>query len=141
VIAIYSSQEGSASYMRVGERRLTTCPTEPIDLRLDSGWDTYELEFDVNGDSISWSPALPLQWLAVFDANHEYKWAIGVDDEASGMDPPVSYGVLPPGTSRYYPGAGDEVLPLESGDFVGGWGYGVTTAGYQYYATGEVEVP
>jgi hypothetical protein len=137
VIAVATGEEAGAFYTRLGERRYTSCPTEPVEIRLDTGWDSYELEFLVDGETIEWRPALPLQWLYVVDSNYQYKWAIAADDEGRGFSGPVSYGVLPSGTSRYSPPEGETVLPLEPGDRIGGYGYGITTAGYEYYASGE----
>jgi hypothetical protein len=93
---------------------------------------------EISGNVISWTPPQFDAGLLFVSSEQDTKWALY--NEAGGFSPPVTYGVLPPGTVQMTPFNGGSPAPLVSGDLVDVFLSGVGNDGYPYwgYASGVV---
>jgi hypothetical protein len=118
IFGMLSTQpEPNHTQSRYGERWIDRCPTESVTLTLDQGYDSYDLTLTVNGNQISWTPAVPVEFLYAIDAQSSYKWVISANG-APGIASPVTYGVVPANASQTFPYDQSTPAPLASGDHI-----------------------
>lgn len=116
------------SSLRNGTRNTTSCPSQPITLTLNNGWDQFNVDVSVSGNRISWMPDRPMNWLTVSSADNDPKWSItGSPDTFS---PPVTYGSVPNGAQQYWPWQGQATGSLAADDEVDVYGTDVSPQGY-----------
>lgn len=130
-------QAGIIESYRAGATRLSSCPSEKLDLRLDRGRDKVEVVITLAGNTIRWSPARSAAAVQVFDADGLVKWEVV---SGQGLPNPFSYGLLPPGAKQLTPANGSPP-PLAPGDQVSLVLDGTAPDGYQYTGTGVATVP
>lgn len=100
---------------------------------LDQGFDTYNPELTVQGDSIAWEPNLTAERLTVSDgATGMEKWRV-----EGAFTGPVLFGTQPVGAV----GATAPSSPLVSGDIINVNLFGIGQSGYQYSGAAVTRVP
>ena len=136
------SQEGAGfqslrwSYVRFAGG----CPAASLQVRLDEGWDLFEFTVAVDGDAISWAPALPGTFLLVSAADGTPKW--GIFSEGGGsFGTPVRYGEVPAGAVQSMPWDGTAPAPLASGDLVSIQASDWSATGIRQMGSGSGVVP
>ncbi len=116
------------SSSRSGTRSTTSCPSQPIALTLNSGFDQFLVDVSVSGDQISWTPDRPMNWLTVSSADDDPKWSITSSPDT--FSPPVTYGTVPNGAQQYWPWQGPATGSLTGDDRVYVYGTDITPEGY-----------
>lgn len=133
---IWSFESDDLSRIRYGTQSRTTCPSGPVTLTLDSGYNTQRLTMTREGNVISWSPAAPIATLAVYDQSGELIWAF-ITEEGSPVTGPVTFGELPPNAIEAQPPRGT----LGSGAEITVFGSGPDSDGYFAIYDGELIIP
>lgn len=116
----FSSTEDTAtkiSRLRFGTNTTDGCPTEPVDLLMNEGFDSQRVDVTIAGNLISWTPDVGLHSLQVSSSSSNFKWAISSGDD-SGFKSPVTYGTVPANAKQLFPDMGAAPAPLQSGDSV-----------------------
>ena len=106
-----SRSTASGDVQRWGSQRFSSCPSEPLTLKLQRGADRVEVSATFTGSSITWLPPRAAARITVLDGNGLPKWGLVAP---GGMIPPLSFGVMPVGATQTVAPVG---LPL-SGDSV-----------------------
>jgi hypothetical protein len=120
---------------RTGTRSVTSCPSQPITMTLNSGYDWFDVAINVSGNQITWTPSVGVNWLTVANSDGNSKWSLtGTPDT---FDAPVTYATVPEGARQYWPWDGSSPESLATGDEIGIYGTKVTDEGYSEIYSGE----
>lgn len=97
---------------RHGAVRLTTCPTEPVTLKLGQGQARVEVTPTFSGSTVSWEPPRAAARVTVLDGSGLPKWEVVAP---GGLLAPLTVGAVPAGATEVQPltgavVAGDSVL-------------------------------
>ncbi len=139
VSAFASLVEGPLTRQRIGKAVAATCPSGPITVTLDDGYDIVDLEVSLEGDSISWTSTEPVNHLFVYDAAGMPKWVIA--KEGATLASPATYGELPAGFEQIIPTGGAAPGPLASGDVIYVQGDYNGEDGFLVLSNGQITVP
>jgi hypothetical protein len=127
------------SSWRRAQRTNFGCPSETVRMRLDQGFDQFDLAIDVSGDSISWSPEAPATQVSITSEMGDLKWYIFSGENR--IMSPVTYGQLPQGAFSYFPFDGSQPEALASGDKITVYANDASDTGIFEYYIGETVVP
>lgn len=134
VEAYVEQNEGSTFWYGLDYKTWMTCPPGPVEMVLDSGEATTDLQVTAEGSTIVWEPEREVDRLWVWDAEGNTKWGLAAG--TASISAPIEFGVVPPGTVEESPSTG----PLEPGDFVAVEARTKTSMGYPEYLFGEAYV-
>ncbi len=103
--------------IRSGTRAVLGCPEGGATVRLEQGYDFFELAVSasVSTGEIAWQPEVSATWIRV-DGAEMFKWWV-FESEAT-LESPVTYGQLPDGAEVVWPFDGSAPAALASGDQV-----------------------
>jgi hypothetical protein len=87
-----TGMSGTSEVARRGGLRVTSCPTEPLTLRLGRGEDRLEVSATFIGNAITWLPPRAAARVTVMDAQGTTKWEVR---SPIGLTPPLTFGTAP----------------------------------------------
>ncbi|MBI2896443.1 MAG: carboxypeptidase regulatory-like domain-containing protein [Deltaproteobacteria bacterium] len=131
---------GGRTIFRMGDALVRGCPAAPVEIRLDEGFETFQVEVEVEGDRISWTPPEPANAVSVMGRDFLSGWTIV--DWTGGFLPPVTHGVVPDGADLALPWGRGDPAPMSSGDLVMVYMTGTSEeSGLSYVGIGQGVVP
>ncbi len=135
VTAMYSKQVGGQTQMEQAEAVRRACPSQPVALRLKVTRRVAIATVTVTGNSISWTPAEPMQSVTIVRGSTPV-WMVS----ASGatMLPPLTIGTAPAGAFVVTPWPGGS---LQSGDVVALSGIRMGEDGVDQMTIGNYQAP
>lgn len=106
-----SSSTTQGDVQRRGGQRFSSCPNEPLTLRLTRGSERLEVTASFLGNTLTWLPPRPAARISVLDSAGLPKWELVAP---AGLTPPLTFGVVPPGATELTavtgaPSSGDSV--------------------------------
>lgn len=128
---------GSVDSLREGSLRVPGCPEGPVDFPLRVGRDQLEVQAQLSGAQLSWTPARPAYQVRASDADGGLKWDVVAP---LGLAPPLTYGQVPSGAAQKTPAAGGPP-PLAPEDVLEVLMIGTDPSGYQWSGGAAVAVP
>ena len=107
-----SNSTASGDVQRHGGQRFSSCPTEPLTLKLLRGEDRLEVMASFLASSITWLPPRAAARVTVLDGAGLPKWEVVA---SGGMTPPLTFGVVPSDATQTVspvgqPATGDSVV-------------------------------
>jgi len=140
LMAMYSTDPEEGHHVfRFSERWFPDCPSGPITVTLDQGYDSIELSLSISGNEISWTPNLPVNLPMVSDSEGDNKWML-TGKEPPGFTSPITYGSVPPKATQVAPAQGQPAA-LASEDTISIAGSATTSDGYPLAISGSATIP
>jgi hypothetical protein len=137
--AIATIDEADSSLFLSTQGTVQGCPSAPLEITLSDGIRTVNATVEISGNVITWTPARFNAAFLEVSSTQDAKWVCY--SEAAGFSPPVTYGLLPPGTVQIAPFEGGSPAPLASGDSINVFLSGVGEDGFPYWGFGSTVVP
>ncbi len=136
---LVTKTENGVDKTRTGKTVTRGCPTSPVTIVLDDGYDYQKLTVTRSGNAIAWIPAVPLTQVFVLDASGNHKWVISSFDDPA-IASPVAYGAVTPPAVQLVPENGAPP-PIGPGDRIIVQGHGTSSDGFLTLSNGEIVVP
>jgi hypothetical protein len=107
-----SASTTGGDVQRRGAQRFSTCPTEPLTLKLQRGEDRVEISASYVGSAITWQPPRAAARVTVLDGAGLPKWELTAP---GGLIPPLTFAMVPADANQTVapvgsPASGDSVV-------------------------------